>query len=168
MFLLNPAKAIKIIYKIECKELSPINSRSGGSWPSWMIRTSVPSSPCCWVGSSGTGWQTDRSDLLPSPLRRPSCNRWLTARRRAEGATRSSTSRLRRPLPSRCPIRPPLRSSVPAPLSRWTSCRRRPSPSCSSPSSAFSWPRRLTWPPATVVSGFRKPMLLRINRCVAW
>lgn len=134
-----------------------------------MIRTSVPSSPCCWVGFSGTGWQTDHSDLLPLPLRCPSCNRWLTARHQAEGALRLSTSRLRRPLPSRCPIRPPLQSSVPAPLSRWTSCHRRPSPSCSSPSSAFSWLWRLTWPPvraATVVSGFGKPVLLRIKRCV--
>lgn len=133
-----------------------------------MIRTPVLSSPGCWVDFSGTGWKTDRSDLLPLPLRCPSCNRWRTARRRAEGVMmRLSTSRLRRPLPSRCPIRPPQQSSVPAPLSRWTSCHRHPSPSCSSQSSAFSWLWWLTWPPVravTVVSGLRKPMLLRINK----
>lgn len=99
----------------------------------------------CWLCFSGTRWRTGRSDWLPS-MRCccPSCTRWLTAPLQAAGASYRPRLCLSPPPPSRCPNPPRRQSSVPGLPSRWTSCRQRPSLSCSSRSSAFSQSWRTT------------------------
>lgn len=134
---------------IDCKICSSVSLKTEISAHVYCSGRLPPSSPRCQVHFSERGWRTDRSDWLPPLLRCPSCNRWLTARRQAVEATRLSKSHPRHPLPSRCPIRPPLRSSGPVLPSHWTSCRPHPSRSCSSRSSAFSPTRWPTWLPAS-------------------
>jgi len=99
---------------------------------------------------SETRWRTDHSE---TPLSRrcccPSCTRWLTAPPRAGAAWRWPRSYLSPPPPSHCPSLPLQQSSDLGLPSRWTSCRRRPSPSCSSQSSAFSPLRKRTTDPPT-------------------
>lgn len=106
---------------------------------SFRLAPSSPWSQQCRLGFSGRRWRTDHSDQ--SPWLRcccPSCNRWLTAPHRAAGRLYWSVSCPCPPPPSHCPSPPRPQSSDPALPSRWTSCRRRPSLSCSSQSSAFS------------------------------
>lgn len=104
------------------------------------------SSPWYQLCFSVRRWRTGRSDWPPSMCHHsPSYTRSLAG----PPPVRPGWRRLCRcpPPPSHCPSLPPLLNSDTGPLCHWTSCRLRPSLSCSSRSSASSLPWRTTGRP---------------------